>query len=227
MSSLVGCCLGGLALLGVTLTASGATAQPVNEGETGVRFKGELNLLGPGYALQTTAFQRTVDGEVLDFSQHGALVVVGPAFGLNFGFAPTPKLRFGLRGSAFGAAVIADNDGLAFTGLNALARVTVGPTFGLRLGSRMPWELECGFGFATQVALGGQAEIRAPENGYPLGAVQHGIDALVRAIWRPWGSSSPVGFQAGLDVGWALTHAAATTTQGVHVLPELGVAIGF
>lgn len=215
------------AALAVSLVTNVAAAQPVGEAATGPLIKGELNLLGPGFAAQTTRFQAVdEDGDLRDFSFSSTMLVAGPVLGLNVGFAPTQQLRWGLRGSLQGAAVLGGAQGIPFTDFDALLRITVGPTFGVRFAPQSPFELEFGLGFATQSVTGGQAAILAPENRYPLGASQYGVDLLARGIWRPWGAKSIVGFQAGIDLGWAMTGAGETTTQGMQAVPELGLVVG-
>jgi hypothetical protein len=209
------------------LATSSAAAQPVGEAEVGVVGKGELNLVGPGFASQTTRFQGVdEDGVLRDFSFATSMVVAGPLLGMNVGFAPTPQLRWGLRASLQGLGVLAGGQDIPATGFNALLRATVGPTFGLRFAPQSPFELEFGLGFAAQMAVGGQVDIGSPENRYPLGASQYGVDMLARGIWRPWGAKSAIGFQAGIDLGWAMTGASDTTTQGIQAVPELGLVVG-
>lgn len=215
------------AALAVSLATNVAAAQPVGEAATGPLIKGELNLLGPGFAAQTTRFQAVdEDGDLRDFSFSSAMLVAGPVVGLNVGFAPTQQLRWGLRGSLQGAAVLSGGQDIPFTDFDALLRITVGPTFGVRFAPQSPFELEFGLAFAAQLAAGSQVGIGAPENGYPLGSVQYGVDALARGIWRPWGAKSAIGFQAGIDLGWAMTGAGETTTQGMQAVPELGLVVG-
>ena len=215
------------ALLAAGLAPSVATAQPIGEPEVGLLAKGELNLLGPGFATQTTRFQAVdEDGVLRDFSFATSMLVAGPLLGMNIGFAPSPQLRWGLRASLQGAAVLAGGQDIPSTGFNALLRATVGPTIGVRFAPQSPFELEFGLGFAAQMAVGSQNALGSPENRYPLGAAQYGVDALARGIWRPWGAKSAVGFQAGIDLGWAMTGERDTTTQGVQAVPELGLVVG-
>lgn len=213
--------------ISASLATNRAAAQPIGEAEIGLVAKGELNLLGPGFAAQTTRFQAVdEDGVLRDFSFVTSMVVAGPLLGMNIGFAPAPQLRWGLRASLQGLGVLAGGQDIPSTGIAALARATVGPTVGLRFAPQSPFELEFGLGFATQVALGSQNDLGSPENRYPLGATQYGVDALARGIWRPWGAKSAVGFQAGIDLGWAMTGAGQTTTQGMQAVPEMGLVVG-
>lgn len=213
--------------LSSSLATNRAAAQPIGEAEIGLVAKGELSLLGPGFAAQTTRFQAVDEAGVLrDFSFASSMLVAGPLLGLNIGFAPTPHLRWGLRASFQGLGVLVGGQEIPSTGLSALARATIGPTFGLRFAPQSPFELEFGVGFATQMALGAQNDRGSPENRYPLGASQYGVDVLARGIWRPWGAKSAVGFQAGVDLGWAMTDGRDTTTQGIQAVPELGLVVG-
>lgn len=207
--------------------ADAAAAQPVGEAAVGPLVKAELTLSGPGLAMQMTQFEgEDDDGQLRELSFSNAMLVAGPVIGVNFGFAPNERLRWGLRAAAQGAAVLAGEQNIPATDFDALLRLAVGPTLGVRCAPRSPFELEFGLGLAAQMVAGSQVSIGDSQNGYPLGAIQYGVDALARGIWRPWGARSPVGFQAGLDFGWALTGAERTTTQGVQVMPEVGVVVG-
>jgi len=216
-----------VALVGGLCAASPAFAGPTDEPPVGPLIKVELNAAGPGIAVQTTSFQDATGQTDEQFSFADPMLVLGPVLGLNLGYAPSPKLRWGLRGTAGGLAVLAGGDSIPNTSFNAQMRLTVGPTLGVRLAPQSPVELEFGLAFAAQMMAGGQTAIGSPDNGYPLGEAQFGVDALARAIWRPWGARSPVGFNFGVDLGWAMVPHSITSTHGFLAVPDVGIAVGF
>jgi len=203
-----------------------AWAEASDTPATGPLIKLEVNAAGPGFAMQTTSFEDATGGSAEQFSFASPMLVFGPVVGLNLGYAPSQKLRVGLRGTASGTAVLAGGDGIPYTDFNAVMRLTGGPTVGFRFGPASPFELEFGLAFAGQMMAGGQAAIGAPDNGYPLGAVQYGVDALARAIWRPWGARSLIGFNFGVDVGWAAVPSGSSSTHAFLFTPEAGVVLG-
>jgi hypothetical protein len=211
-------------LLGATFCTGGGWAAPNNKPAKGWLIKGEANV-APAYALQMTSFTAT-DGSDQEFSFEAPMFLLGPVVGVNVGYAPSRELRWGLRASAQVAFALDGGDGIPHTELDGQGRLTVGPTVGVRLGPRSPWELEFGVGFAAMFFAGSQLGIGAPDNGYPLGKEQYGVDGLARAIWRPWGARSPVGFQGGFDLGWAMVPDGRTSTHAFLVAPELGIVVG-
>lgn len=211
--------------LAVTWLATESLAADAPEAPTGVLLKGELSL-ATGLGLAVTSFSDVSAAGTTDYSFVSPFWPAGLVLGLNLGFAPSARLRWGLRGSLQGGGVPVDGGGIPWTGLTGYARYTVGPTLGLRFGAERPFELEFGLGFASQVMLGGQAEIGSPDNRYPLGAAQYGVDLLGRILWRPGGPRSRVAWQVGLDAGWAMTDARGTLTDGYLFVPEFGLVVG-
>lgn len=215
----------GAALLAVLGLSSPAWAQRTPA--EGFLLKVEGNAIA-GFGAQATSFEVTSgDGDARQAAFSTQQLFVGPAGALNFGYAPSRELRLGVRGAYQHGFAVVTGDSLPYTGIEEVGQWVVGPTLGFRSGPRSPVELELGVGFVLQQFGGQQALIAAPDNGYPLGADQYGVNAIGRFIWRPGGAGHGLGIQLGVNATWAMTTANATDTHGLVIGPEAGLVVGF
>lgn len=156
----------------------------------GLLFRADVGI-GPGF------FWTRVAGDGRDYDTAG--LTLTPTLGLNLGYAPSPRLRLGIGGTAQGTVNLAYEHASPGRSIDSMMRWTVGPTVGFR--GEDGFEFELGLAATGLMFVGG--EVALSGHRFPLGTQQFGAVVSGTGIWRPYGPQSIFGLFASVNGGAA------------------------